>query len=259
MRNFNINIYNKLIRGEWKNFLLSKVFTLGTDSFQKNALAWTDLGWPRDPAGFCGGSDEILPCLTFEYGSEPAASSVFQSELLSLAKQCDLPVRKVEKWFRRRRNMDRPCLTKKFSEAWWAGAQAMNSGFHRSWAPQTAHCLPLPSIPMQRDPSSLSALHPYAESTLGLPCPTWLCCSSLLILCYRNISCFPPLFAIPNLLLLLNLYSLLGPCFWLLLTLSDWHPALTHIWTWKTLPFISYCFAAASAPTKKACFLLPFP
>ncbi|XP_005059999.1 PREDICTED: ceramide synthase 4 isoform X3 [Ficedula albicollis] len=42
-----------------------------------------------------------------------------EGELLSLAKQCDLPVRKVEKWFRRRRNMDRPSLSKKFSEACW--------------------------------------------------------------------------------------------------------------------------------------------
>ncbi|XP_059725656.1 ceramide synthase 4-like isoform X6 [Haemorhous mexicanus] len=40
-------------------------------------------------------------------------------ELLNLAKQCDLPVRKVEKWFRHRRNMDRPSLSKKFSEACW--------------------------------------------------------------------------------------------------------------------------------------------
>uniref|UniRef100_A0A8C3V048 Homeobox domain-containing protein n=1 Tax=Catharus ustulatus TaxID=91951 RepID=A0A8C3V048_CATUS len=42
-----------------------------------------------------------------------------EGELLNLAKQCDLPVRKVEKWFRRRRNMDRPSLSKKFSEACW--------------------------------------------------------------------------------------------------------------------------------------------
>lgn len=210
-----------MIRGEWKDFLLSKIFTLRMDSFQKDASTWTDLGWCGDPAGLCSGSDEILLCLTFESGSEPAASPVFQGELLSLAKKCDLPVRKVEKWFRRRRNMDRPRLSKKFSEAWWAGVQAMNSGFHRSWAPQTAHCLPLPSIPVQRDPSSQSTLHPYAESILDLPWPTWLCCNSLLLLCYRNISCFPPLFAIPSLLLLLYLYCLLGPCFWLFLSLSD--------------------------------------
>ena len=42
-----------------------------------------------------------------------------EGELISLAKQCDLPVRKVERWFRRRRNTDRPSLSKKFCEACW--------------------------------------------------------------------------------------------------------------------------------------------
>ncbi|NXT32086.1 CERS4 synthase, partial [Pelecanoides urinatrix] len=42
-----------------------------------------------------------------------------QGELASLAKRCDLPVRKVERWFRRRRNADRPSLSKKFCEACW--------------------------------------------------------------------------------------------------------------------------------------------
>uniref|UniRef100_A0A8C0HR74 Ceramide synthase 4 n=1 Tax=Buteo japonicus TaxID=224669 RepID=A0A8C0HR74_9AVES len=39
-----------------------------------------------------------------------------EGELISLAKQCDLPVRKVERWFRCRRNTDRPSLSKKFCE-----------------------------------------------------------------------------------------------------------------------------------------------
>lgn len=56
----------------------------------------------------------------------PASSPLFQGELISLAKQCDLPVRKVERWFRRRRNTDRPSLSKKFCEAWWGRAQAMS-------------------------------------------------------------------------------------------------------------------------------------
>lgn len=79
------------------------------------------------------------------------------------------------------------------------------------------------SLELSSTDSSLppSALYPYAESILDLPWPTWLCCNSLLLLCCRNISCFPPLFAIPSLLLLLYLYSLLGPCFWLFLSLSD--------------------------------------
>ncbi|XP_075632511.1 ceramide synthase 4 isoform X7 [Balearica regulorum gibbericeps] len=42
-----------------------------------------------------------------------------EGELITLAKQCDLPVRKVERWFRRRRNTDRPSLSKKFCEACW--------------------------------------------------------------------------------------------------------------------------------------------
>uniref|UniRef100_W5MA46 Ceramide synthase 4b n=1 Tax=Lepisosteus oculatus TaxID=7918 RepID=W5MA46_LEPOC len=42
-----------------------------------------------------------------------------QSDLTSLAKQCDLPQRHIEAWFRRRRNQDRPSNTKKFCEACW--------------------------------------------------------------------------------------------------------------------------------------------
>uniref|UniRef100_A0A8C6ZF28 Ceramide synthase 4 n=1 Tax=Nothoprocta perdicaria TaxID=30464 RepID=A0A8C6ZF28_NOTPE len=42
-----------------------------------------------------------------------------EGELINLAKQCNLPVRKVERWFRRRRNTDRPSLSKKFCEACW--------------------------------------------------------------------------------------------------------------------------------------------
>ncbi|NXY47568.1 CERS4 synthase, partial [Ceuthmochares aereus] len=42
-----------------------------------------------------------------------------ESDLISLAKQCDLPVRKVERWFRHRRSSDRPSLSKKFCEACW--------------------------------------------------------------------------------------------------------------------------------------------
>ncbi|CAM5177096.1 unnamed protein product [Eretmochelys imbricata] len=39
--------------------------------------------------------------------------------LISLSKQCDLPTRKVERWFRYRRNQDKPSLTTKFCEASW--------------------------------------------------------------------------------------------------------------------------------------------
>ncbi|XP_053155830.1 ceramide synthase 4-like isoform X2 [Hemicordylus capensis] len=42
-----------------------------------------------------------------------------EGELSGLAKQCDLQPRQVERWFRCRRNQDRPSLTKKFCEASW--------------------------------------------------------------------------------------------------------------------------------------------
>uniref|UniRef100_A0A8C3RS99 Uncharacterized protein n=1 Tax=Chelydra serpentina TaxID=8475 RepID=A0A8C3RS99_CHESE len=37
-----------------------------------------------------------------------------EGQLISLSKQCDLPTRKVERWFRYRRNQDKPSLTTKF-------------------------------------------------------------------------------------------------------------------------------------------------
>ncbi|XP_063003374.1 ceramide synthase 4-like [Elgaria multicarinata webbii] len=45
-----------------------------------------------------------------------------EEELSGLAKRCDLQPRQVERWFRYRRNEDRPSLTKKFCEASWFGA-----------------------------------------------------------------------------------------------------------------------------------------
>ncbi|KAM9848326.1 ceramide synthase 2-like [Aulostomus maculatus] len=42
-----------------------------------------------------------------------------QSELVSLGKQCGLTLRKIQTWFRHRRNQDRPSNTKKFCEASW--------------------------------------------------------------------------------------------------------------------------------------------
>ncbi|KAK7889492.1 hypothetical protein WMY93_025052 [Mugilogobius chulae] len=43
----------------------------------------------------------------------------FQNELLKLSKQCELSQRKIQTWFRHRRNHDRPTNTKKFCEATW--------------------------------------------------------------------------------------------------------------------------------------------
>uniref|UniRef100_A0A663MPQ5 TLC domain-containing protein n=1 Tax=Athene cunicularia TaxID=194338 RepID=A0A663MPQ5_ATHCN len=60
-----------------------------------------------------------LPLGSGDLALNPAASPVFQGELMALAKRCDLPVRKVERWFRCRRNTDRPSLPKKFCEACW--------------------------------------------------------------------------------------------------------------------------------------------
>ncbi|XP_076215694.1 ceramide synthase 4-like isoform X2 [Aptenodytes patagonicus] len=42
-----------------------------------------------------------------------------EGDLISLAKQSDLPIKKVETWFRHRRAQDRPRLMKKFCEASW--------------------------------------------------------------------------------------------------------------------------------------------
>ncbi|KAM6465583.1 ceramide synthase 4-like [Liasis olivaceus] len=44
-----------------------------------------------------------------------------KEEVSSLAKQCDLQARQVERWFRCCLNQDRPSLTKKFCEASWRG------------------------------------------------------------------------------------------------------------------------------------------
>ncbi|XP_043946548.1 ceramide synthase 2-like isoform X2 [Protopterus annectens] len=42
-----------------------------------------------------------------------------KAELFCLSRQCNIPCQKVERWFRRRRNQDRPGITKKFCEASW--------------------------------------------------------------------------------------------------------------------------------------------
>lgn len=42
-----------------------------------------------------------------------------QSEVVALEKQCGLSHRKIQTWFRHRRNQDRPSNTKKFCEASW--------------------------------------------------------------------------------------------------------------------------------------------
>lgn len=41
-----------------------------------------------------------------------------QTDIYGLAKKCNLTERQVERWFRSRRNQDRPRRIKKFQEAW---------------------------------------------------------------------------------------------------------------------------------------------
>ncbi|XP_028920594.1 ceramide synthase 3 [Ornithorhynchus anatinus] len=42
-----------------------------------------------------------------------------QTDLYGLAKKCNWSLRQVESWFKRRRNLERPCGLKKFQEACW--------------------------------------------------------------------------------------------------------------------------------------------
>lgn len=206
------------------------------ESFQKDALAWTDLGWPGAPAGFCGGPVWPLNLvLNLLLTSFPGWAAQFSQAMWPVSEEGGevvpapeehgpaQPVQEVQRGLVSRTSSHEL----RFSWELSSTDSSLPPPALHPCAEIPAPCLP--SIPPQRDPSSLHRKH------LGSPWPTWLYYYSLLLLCYRNISCFSPLFAIPNLLLLLYLYSLLGPCFWPFLTLSHWHPALTHIWTWKTL------------------------
>ncbi|XP_037530563.1 ceramide synthase 2 [Nematolebias whitei] len=63
-----------------------------------------------------------------------------QTQVVSLVKQCGLSQRKIQTWFRHRRNQDRPSNTKKFSEASWrfvfyliAFAAGLSSLINTSW------------------------------------------------------------------------------------------------------------------------------
>ncbi|NXU51973.1 CERS4 synthase, partial [Turnix velox] len=62
---------------------------------------------------------KVQPNATLESFYVELCRSPKEKDLISLAKQSDLSVRKVETWFRHRRAQDQPQVTKKFREASW--------------------------------------------------------------------------------------------------------------------------------------------
>ncbi|KAM5292932.1 ceramide synthase 3 [Ctenodactylus gundi] len=62
---------------------------------------------------------KIVPNTTLEIFYKKSTRHPSQSDIYGLAKKCNLTERQVERWFRRRRNQERPCMLKKFNEACW--------------------------------------------------------------------------------------------------------------------------------------------
>ncbi|MEJ1270688.1 ceramide synthase 3 [Cricetulus griseus] len=61
---------------------------------------------------------KIKPNAILENFFKHSTSQPSRNDVYGLAKKCNLTERQVERWFRSRRNQDRPCRMKKFRESW---------------------------------------------------------------------------------------------------------------------------------------------
>ncbi|GAB5572204.1 ceramide synthase 2 [Prionailurus iriomotensis] len=61
---------------------------------------------------------KIIPNTILENFFKCSTRQPSQADIYGLAKKCNLTERQVERWFRSRRNQERPCRMKRFQEAW---------------------------------------------------------------------------------------------------------------------------------------------